>query len=196
MDPKEDMSRLTPEAYQELLEKLNIKVTQANMHQALTHATYANEHHCDSNELLEFLGDSILNGTVVKALYQVAIEVKLTTSSPDAPTVSVKNVLDAFHLTKDEFMGANEGTLSIMKGKLVSTQTLKTIARNLGLGEYLFLSEGAEKQGLRDNDRILTNTLEAIIGAAFLSNSDFCKTNTVVDDIHEFIINLFKNYYK
>ena len=36
---------------------------------ALTHASYANEHGCESNERMEFLGDSILNFLVSEKLY-------------------------------------------------------------------------------------------------------------------------------
>lgn len=37
---------------------------------ALTHQSYANEHACESNERLEFLGDSILNFVVADRLYR------------------------------------------------------------------------------------------------------------------------------
>lgn len=36
---------------------------------ALTHSSYANEHHCQSNERLEFLGDSVLGMVVADWLY-------------------------------------------------------------------------------------------------------------------------------
>ena len=36
---------------------------------ALTHSSYANEHHCRSNERLEFLGDSVLGMVVADWLY-------------------------------------------------------------------------------------------------------------------------------
>ena len=38
---------------------------------ALTHSSYANEHHCASNERLEFVGDSVLGMVVASHLYRV-----------------------------------------------------------------------------------------------------------------------------
>ncbi len=37
---------------------------------ALTHSSYANEHHCQSNERLEFIGDSVLGMVVAMHLYR------------------------------------------------------------------------------------------------------------------------------
>lgn len=37
---------------------------------ALTHSSYANEHHCPSNERLEFVGDSVLGMVVADSLYR------------------------------------------------------------------------------------------------------------------------------
>ena len=37
---------------------------------ALTHSSYANEHHCASNERLEFVGDSVLGMVVAAQLYR------------------------------------------------------------------------------------------------------------------------------
>ena len=36
---------------------------------ALTHSSYANEHHCASNERLEFVGDSVLGMVTASWLY-------------------------------------------------------------------------------------------------------------------------------
>ena len=39
------------------------------LHTALTHSSYANEHHCASNERLEFVGDSVLGFVTASRLY-------------------------------------------------------------------------------------------------------------------------------
>lgn len=38
---------------------------------ALTHSSYANEHHCQSNERLEYVGDSVLGMVVATHLYKL-----------------------------------------------------------------------------------------------------------------------------
>ena len=55
---------------QKLQEKLNYTFRdQELILTALTHSSYANEHHCQSNERLEFLGDSVLGMVVADWLY-------------------------------------------------------------------------------------------------------------------------------
>ncbi|MCD8066705.1 MAG: ribonuclease III [Oscillospiraceae bacterium] len=42
---------------------------------AVTHSSYANEHHCESNERLEFLGDSVLGMVTAAHLYALTPEI-------------------------------------------------------------------------------------------------------------------------
>ena len=55
----------------EILENnIGYKFTDINLlKKALTHTSYANEHHIESNEKLEFLGDSILEFISSKFIY-------------------------------------------------------------------------------------------------------------------------------
>lgn len=56
----------------ELQKKLNYKFRDIELiRTALTHSSYANEHKCQSNERLEFLGDSILGMVVATYLYRL-----------------------------------------------------------------------------------------------------------------------------
>ena len=51
-------------------EKLGISFRNKNLLKiAFTHSSYANEHNCESNERLEFLGDSVLGFIVTKKIY-------------------------------------------------------------------------------------------------------------------------------
>lgn len=61
-----------------------------------------------------------------------------------------------------------EGELTKLRAALVRTETLAKIARQLFLGDYLYLSRGEEETGGRSNDSTLANTLEALIGAIYL----------------------------
>ena len=55
---------------QELEEKLNYSFHDVDLiRTALTHSSYANEHHCASNERLEFVGDSVLGMVTADYLY-------------------------------------------------------------------------------------------------------------------------------
>jgi|SRR5579872_740603 len=90
----------------------------------------------DSNERLEFLGDSVLG--LVTADY-------LERTLPDA----------------------DEGELSRRKARLVSGELLAHSARRLGLGELLVLSAGAAAAGGAHRPSILSDALEALIGAIY-----------------------------
>ncbi|HLS48772.1 MAG TPA: ribonuclease III [Actinomycetaceae bacterium] len=61
-----------------------------------------------------------------------------------------------------------EGDLARMRAATVSQRALSQVARELGLGEYLLLGRGELGTGGRDKDSILADTMEAIIGAAYL----------------------------
>nr|WP_246454558.1 ribonuclease III [Leucobacter denitrificans] len=62
-----------------------------------------------------------------------------------------------------------EGELAKRRASLVSTLALAEVARGLSLGDELKLGKGEEQTGGRDKDSILADTVEAIIGAVFLS---------------------------
>lgn len=64
----------------------------------------------------------------------------------------------------------SEGELAKMRSATVSQRALAGVARTLGLGEYILLGRGELVTGGRDKDSILSDTVEALIGAAFLSH--------------------------
>ena len=61
-----------------------------------------------------------------------------------------------------------EGELTNWRSALVKGEMLAKIARDLHLGEYLFLSHGEEKSGGREKDYLLANTFEALVGVIYL----------------------------
>lgn len=63
-----------------------------------------------------------------------------------------------------------EGTLAQMRAATVSQHPLAQVARKIRLGDYLLLGVGEDRQGGRDKDSILSDTLEALIGATYLSS--------------------------
>ena len=62
----------------------------------------------------------------------------------------------------------DEGELAKRRASLVSSVALAEVARAIGLGEHVRLGRGEELTGGRDKSSILADTLEAIIGAAYL----------------------------
>lgn len=62
----------------------------------------------------------------------------------------------------------NEGELTRVRAQLVSRQHLATVATGIGLGEFLRLSRGEKRGGLRQKATVLSNAMEAVIGALFL----------------------------
>jgi len=63
----------------------------------------------------------------------------------------------------------DEGALAKRRASVVSGVALAEVARTLGLGAFLRLGRGEELTGGRDKVSILADTVEAIIGATYLS---------------------------
>lgn len=61
-----------------------------------------------------------------------------------------------------------EGELTNFRSSLVNTVSLAEVSGRLGAGEFLFLSRGEEGSGGRQNQYILANTFEALLGAIYL----------------------------
>ena len=107
---------------------------------ALTHSSYANEHHLgsiSSNERLEFLGDSVLGMIVADHLYR---------TFPDLP----------------------EGDLTRIRANLVCEGSLVLVAKEWDLGRYLKLGKGENACGGRSRPSILADAVEAVLAAVFL----------------------------
>jgi len=62
----------------------------------------------------------------------------------------------------------NEGGLSLKRSQMVQTKTLAETAKSLNLNQQLFLSKGEAKSGGRENESILADCFEAVVGAIYL----------------------------
>lgn len=124
-----------------LEEKLGFHFSEKSMLlHALTHSSYANEHHRkreENNERLEFLGDAVLEMVSSEILYK---------RYPSMP----------------------EGEMTKFRASLVCEQALAACARELSLGEFLLLGKGEDATGGRERNSILSDALEAVIGAMYL----------------------------
>ena len=78
-----------------------------------------------------------------------------------------------------QFPESSEGDLSRLRAQLVKQPTLAELAREMELGNYLTLGSGEMKSGGFERDSILSDALEAIIGAILL-DSDFDTTSSTL----------------
>lgn len=62
----------------------------------------------------------------------------------------------------------NEGDLTNLRSFIVKTDSLAKAARKLDLGKYLKMSKGEELSGGRENEQLLANTYEALVGTIYL----------------------------
>ena len=62
----------------------------------------------------------------------------------------------------------HEGELTRVRAQLVSRQHMARVANDISLGDHLRLSRGEDRSGLRRKNTVLSNTMEAVIGALFL----------------------------
>ncbi len=74
----------------------------------------------------------------------------------------------------------DEGSLAKRRASVVSTIALAEVARGIGLGDHLLLGRGEDQTGGRDKDSILADTMEAVIGATFLSAGQDAATALVL----------------
>jgi len=123
-----------------LMAEFGVSIDPELLVQALTHRSFAHEH-----------GDVPTNermeflGDAVLGL--VAAE-ELYRNYPDRP----------------------ESELTQMRASIVSQQPLAEIARELGIGQFILLGRGERDNGGGDKDSILSDTVEALIGATYINH--------------------------
>lgn len=106
---------------------------------ALTHSSFANEHHSSQgdNERLEFLGDSVLGFVTAEYLFS-------------------------------HHKNFPEGELTKLRSYAVCEKSLFEFAKQVGLGEHIMLSNGEDRTGGRERPSVLSDAFEAVIAAIYL----------------------------
>jgi len=107
---------------------------------AMTHSSYANEHRMDKLQCNERL--EFLGDAVL----EVVSSDYLYHEHPDLP----------------------EGELTKLRASMVCEPTLALCAGEIELGEYLLLGKGEEATGGRGRNSVVSDALEALIGAVYL----------------------------
>ena len=72
-----------------------------------------------------------------------------------------------------------EGDLTKLRAAAVCEPSLAKIARKIKIGEHLLLGKGEAATGGRERDSILSDALEAVIGAMFLDSGLQCVYATI-----------------
>jgi ribonuclease-3 len=78
------------------------------------------------------------------------------------------------------FPALSEGGLTAMRAALVKREALARFARQLRLGDFLFLGHGEEESGGRKRSATLCATFEAVVGAIYLDLG--------LDAVHKFVL--------
>ncbi|MFA5955907.1 ribonuclease III [Hyphomicrobium sp.] len=81
-----------------------------------------------------------------------------------------------------QYPEANEGELARRYNRLVRGEACAKVARNIGLGDHLILSESEADSGGRNKTTILADAAEALLGAVFIDGG-FEKARTVVSKL-------------
>ncbi len=100
---------------------------------------------------------------------------------------SVLNLIVSEYLMKT-CPASTEGDLSRLRAAVVSEPALASIARAVGLGDYILLGRGEEQTGGRDKDSLLANCLEALIASIYL--------DTGKDAAEAFVLRFFEEAMK
>lgn len=77
---------------------------------------------------------------------------------------------------------SKEGSLARIKSYVVSEPTLYRIGKRLGIQKYLLLGKGEEKSGGRERQALISDAVEAVIGAYFL-DSGYKKARRFVENL-------------
>lgn len=71
-------------------------------------------------------------------------------------------------LLYERYPEMSEAQLTRLRSALVNEKQLADLAQDLNIGQFIRLGRGAQRDGGRDNPALLSDTLEAIVGAHFL----------------------------
>lgn len=140
------------------------------LQQAFTRKSYTNEtHDGDNNEVLEFIGDKVLDLVIVKALSEYYGDVN----------------------ARDEYeCEYSEGKLTEIKKSLVGSKMLSARIDELGFTDFLIMGKGDRKINAQNDIHVKEDLFEAILGAVAI-DSDWDMQS--MQDVVEMMLHL--NHY-
>ncbi|AQW82060.1 ribonuclease III [Campylobacter pinnipediorum] len=69
-----------------------------------------------------------------------------------------------------KFKKTNEGDMSKLRAALVNEKSFANMAKNLHLGEFVYISTAEENNGGREKPSILSDVFEAVMGAIYIES--------------------------
>lgn len=131
--------------------------------QAFTRSSYSSQHGGENNEVLEFLGDRVLDFYVVKVIADRFGFVKSQSDYYDEA-----NDLDEYCIVAHK----NEADFTELKKQIVSNETLAKTIDKLGLFKYMYLGDtDLENPKFKDNlIKVKADLFEAILGAVAIDS--------------------------
>lgn len=130
--------------------------------QAFTRRSYSEENGGENNEVLEFVGDRVLDFYVTKILMDRYGYTKSQLDDFDSDEADDEFVVDTY---------TNEGSLTNIKKKLVNKKMLAHRIDKLGFKEYLFMGKGDIQQHKENEDSVKEDLFEAILGAIAIDSN-------------------------
>lgn len=111
---------------------------------------------------------------------------------------SVLSIIVAEHIY-NKYPNMPEGELTKLRASLVCEKSLCFFAREIGIGDYLLLGKGEDKNGGRERDSILADAFEAVLAAIYIDGGISAAKkhifNTVLRDLeHHGDDDSFKDY--
>jgi len=86
----------------------------------------------------------------------------------------------------------SEGEMTKFRANVVCEASLEHCAQNLNIGKYLLLGKGEELTGGRTRTSILSDAMEALIGAIYIDGGLECAREFVLSQMKKFIVDSIK----
>ena len=124
--------------------------------QAFTRTSFCNEQRNkpgakhQSNEVLEFFGDSLLSAAIV--------------------TLLMRDLAKRYEYGISTTLG--EGDFSNIKSRLSDKKNLSLATKALGLEKYLLMGEGDTKLGIENEPSVMEDLFESIVGAIYIDSEN------------------------
>ena len=147
------------------------------LQQAFTRRSYSKEHGGEDNEVLEFIGDKVLDLFVIQYLI---VQNSNSGELYKRFDPKFKNSLLYLEYTSGKRTFPNENTficskteaeLTEIKKVLVQKKTLANKISDLGIADYLIMGSGDIQQNANEQDSVKEDLFEAILGAIAIDSN-------------------------